>query len=290
MTQTIEALESRMMMRGGVIGLEGRTLHVSGTAGDDVITLRGSTKNLVVTLNGTSRQFVGKDVRRVIVYAGAGNDRVDCFPVIRAGGRGLNVPAYLDGGTGNDTLMSGIKGDTLFGGTGNDALTGDVNHDGNDYHDGGPGDDNLAFGGTMNGGSGYDTATGDNLGAPIVSGIEKLDTISDGSGTPENPYVFARDEYRGDLATRRGKLVFRFPAFTGWKSSLSGPTVNADGVLEITLKVRYESNDYEQPESVLTTTLDRADAIERGILLKYDDPSGAASYLKQQWVLLPANP
>ncbi|MGC4032253.1 MAG: hypothetical protein QM754_11080 [Tepidisphaeraceae bacterium] len=288
MNQNIEALEGRMMMRGGVIGLEGRTLHISGTAGDDAITLRGGTKNVIVTLNGKSQQFVGKDVRRVIVWGGAGNDDVNCWVTTRAGTYGLNIPAYIDGGTGNDTLNSGIKGDTLFGGYGDDVLSGDVNHDGADYHDGGPGDDSLSFGGTMNGGSGYDHATGDNLDDPIVSGIELLDTISDGRGTNEHPYVILRDEYRGDLATRKGKLVFRYPTYTGWKMSLSAPTVNADGVLEITLKVRFQSNDYQQPESEISTTLDRTDAIQRGILLKYDDPNGATSYLSQRWILLPA--
>src|SRR6185312_7087822 len=68
-TQMIEPLENRLLMRRGVIQLEGRTVIVSATAGDDMITLSGSTHRTVVTLNGKAEAFVGKDVRRVIVYA-----------------------------------------------------------------------------------------------------------------------------------------------------------------------------------------------------------------------------
>lgn len=55
----------------------------------------------------------------------------------------LDIPATLNGGTGDDSLTAGIAGATLNGGAGNDFLAG------------GPGND------TLNGGSGTDILVGD---------------------------------------------------------------------------------------------------------------------------------
>ena len=61
---------------------------------------------------------------------------------------------HIDGGGGNDTLIGGALGDTIFGGTGNDSLFG---LDGADYIDAGSGND------TLYGANGYFDAAKDTL-------------------------------------------------------------------------------------------------------------------------------
>lgn len=91
------------------------------------------------------------------VNAGAGNDRVVL-------GREVQVPVTLRGGGGDDALLGGSAGDSLYGGPGNDLLVGRFGSDslfggegndrllggaGNDLLRGGPGSDAL-FGGSGN--------------------------------------------------------------------------------------------------------------------------------------------
>ncbi|MBU2944317.1 calcium-binding protein [Shimia thalassica] len=83
---------------------------------------------------------------RDVIYAGAGNDRVD-------GGYGNDE---LRGDAGNDTIAGGFGADTVIGGTGHDTLTGSAfadqmfGGDGDDFVNGGFGHDLL------NGGAGAD--------------------------------------------------------------------------------------------------------------------------------------
>lgn len=120
----------------------------------------------------------------VIVDGGAGNDRIltgskndtllgGLGNDILDGGAGNDL---LDGGSGNDTLTGGLGNDTLIGGDGNDTLNGG---DGNDILTGGFGNDTLDGGAgndSLDGGVGNDTLTG-GLGNDILTGGDGTDTL-----------------------------------------------------------------------------------------------------------------
>lgn len=120
----------------------------------------------------------------VIVDGGAGNDRIltgskndtllgGLGNDILDGGAGNDL---LDGGSGNDTLTGGLGNDTLIGGDGNDTLNGG---DGNDTLTGGFGNDTLDGGAgndSLDGGVGNDTLTG-GLGNDIITGGDGTDTL-----------------------------------------------------------------------------------------------------------------
>jgi Ca2+-binding RTX toxin-like protein len=119
-------------------------LIVNGTAGNDQIDLRLSGASLVVKLNASTYTFNYKSVRRINVFAGAGNDLV--------GVAGAILASTLDGGIGNDTLSGTGGNDTLMGDGGNDLLMGNY---GNDLLIGGGSAD------TLDGGAGIDRAPRD---------------------------------------------------------------------------------------------------------------------------------
>jgi phage baseplate assembly protein gpV len=98
--------------------LQGTTLVVGGTTGDDVIrfeTNSGGTA-IGVTINGAS-QGVFAGVTGIIAYGQAGNDDIGVSAL-------LTVPALLFGGDGNDVLHGGGGNDVLAGGGGTNVLLG----------------------------------------------------------------------------------------------------------------------------------------------------------------------
>jgi Ca2+-binding RTX toxin-like protein len=125
---------------GVVFVLQDGVLTVTGTAAADRISVAPGGGRLVLTTNGAQQSFVPWQIRRVIVYAGDGNDSVTLAK---------GVPdAVLDGGAGNDSLLGGAARDTLRGGEGKDDIRGG---DGNDLLDGGLRADRIS------GGKGTDT-------------------------------------------------------------------------------------------------------------------------------------
>lgn len=80
----------------------------------------------------TVTALAGTGVKRVVIDGGDGNDVLD--------GRAADVPLYMFGGAGDDTLIGGRKDDVLIGGDGNDKLSGGR---GTDVLDGGAGNDVL---------------------------------------------------------------------------------------------------------------------------------------------------
>jgi serralysin len=86
----------------------------------------------------------------------------------------LVIPSYLDGGRGNDTIISHAAPDTVLGGEGDDLI---VNRGGNDFLYGGSGNDTVIGSGgldTMEGNSGDDLLDGA-LGNDIIEGGRGLD-------------------------------------------------------------------------------------------------------------------
>jgi Ca2+-binding RTX toxin-like protein len=126
-------------------------LVIQGTSGNDVILVRPTRQpgQVQVVMN---RAVVATEsgMARVIVYGGAGNDRITADPR-------LNIGVIFFGGDGNDTLAGGAGNDILVGGNGNNTLAG---------------------GGGMNlliGGSGSNTLKGSKLGDILVGGATPFD-------------------------------------------------------------------------------------------------------------------
>src|SRR5688500_12553536 len=101
----ISALEPRTMLAATLN--DGR-LVVTGTDGDDVITLAQTKTLLTVTVNGKATTFESGAVRGIRVNALFGDDRVEARKMLR----GLRI----NGGYGSDTLRGGAGNDRLHGG------------------------------------------------------------------------------------------------------------------------------------------------------------------------------
>ena len=102
------------------------------------------------------------------LLGGSGNDALYTFRT-----------AFVDGGTGDDTLFSiGASSATILGGAGNDSIFGN-DSTGSNVFDGGDGNDGI-YGGSgndsMNGGAGDDTFV-------LYAGRGGADTVNGGAGT-----------------------------------------------------------------------------------------------------------
>jgi len=155
-----EQLERRLCLS---VAVANGVLTVQGTdAADNIrivergtqLTVRDSSGTNVFDLNATA-------IDEVDVAAGAGNDKIRLT--------GLDIPANVDAGAGNDQVFAGAEDDTLQGGDGNDHLRGGAGDDtidggkGNDTILGGDGDDTLSGGpgaDTIGGGAGFDPEDG----------------------------------------------------------------------------------------------------------------------------------
>lgn len=281
MPNMIESLEGRLLMRRGGGSLDGNTLTISGTAGDDVIWFRGDRLGIYVSINGRGLNFyTGTDmgIRRIVIWGGAGNDTID-------GGAGrypnrtlTKVAAYIDGGAGDDHLYSTRAADTLLGSTGNDFIKAGAYQ--NTYMDGGAGDDRLYYGGVMHGGRGNDVAVQSVYNETFVSGIERLyETEDPGLNNPSlTPVV--RSRYKGDLRTDHGRLVFSYPATAGDPApTLTTLAVGLYGMLEITL-----GHDANAPLADATVNFDPDQAKQLGIILTLGQPGSAYN---EQTIFLP---
>lgn len=136
--------------------LSGGTLTVNGTSGIDTITFSSNSGKITVVGNGkTVSGSPFSSVNKIVVNGNDGADRI----VIGS----IAIPATLNGGNGNDTLIGGNAGDSLLGGAGDDDL------------DGGSGND------TVRGGSNNDAVTG-GPGLDSMLGEDGNDTINAADG------------------------------------------------------------------------------------------------------------
>ncbi|MGC4032254.1 MAG: calcium-binding protein [Tepidisphaeraceae bacterium] len=277
----IENLEHRLLMRRGGGTLDGRTLTISGTAGDDNIWFRGDRLGIYVSINGRGLTFsTGTEtgIRRIVIWGGAGNDTID-------GGAGrypnrvtTKVAAYIDGGAGDDHLYSTRAADTLLGSTGNDFIKAGAYQ--NTYMDGGAGDDRLYFGGVMHGGRGTDVAVQSIYNETFVSGLERLYEVENPGLDNPHPQPVARSRYKGDLRTENGRLVFSYPAVNANSGpTLTTPAVGLYGMLEITL-----GHDANAPQTAAIVSFDPDEAERLGIILTLGEPGAAYN---EQTILLP---
>jgi Ca2+-binding RTX toxin-like protein len=175
-------------------------LTISGTSGNDVTSVTESGTTLRVRRNGILETFDATVVSSLNIYGVDGNDTIDFS--------GVNIPAYVDagpgndlitGGGGNDTITGGAGKDTIYGGDGDDRLNGNgspntlYGQGGNDRLYGGPSNDLLDGGGGIDrlfGGDGDDTLLGgssnDKLygqgGNDSLNGQGQSDLIDGGDG------------------------------------------------------------------------------------------------------------
>ena len=206
-----ENLEFRRLLSSS---LSGGLLTVTGTSGNDTISLNTSGSNIKVSQTGAAdKSFSAASVQKILVNALAGNDKVTIASTIAK-------PATINGAAGNDTLTGGggndiVDGgdgnDQLHGGAGKDALTGDA---GNDDLDGGTGNDFLS------GGVGSDTVDYSSRTAAVSAGLQTgaAPTVVTGSGggSGENDSYIGCETLRGGsgndtlgfdaMADQNGKL------------------------------------------------------------------------------------
>lgn len=172
-------------------------LIVRGTAGaDDIDIVAGRNRQLIVTSNGLVVATVSsRSVARVIVLAGAGDDRV-------AVSARLKLPALLLGEGGNDVLLGGAGNDTLDGADGDDSLDGGR---GNDVLVGGDGADSLA------GGAGVDCLAADDA---VVNPAGTTDGRGAALTHLSSAWKSARS-YKGRIVAARASADFSIAAEDG---------------------------------------------------------------------------
>jgi Ca2+-binding RTX toxin-like protein len=156
MSDSIQPLETRRLL-AATLSTTG-VLDITGTSGNDTLSVALSGTNVVVKLNTAAPQnFAASKVKAIHANAGIGNDRVTI---------GISLPgAVIHGADGNDTITGGSGNDTLYGDNGNDSLLGG---NGNDTMDGGAGND------TLSGQGGFDTADYRSAASAIRLTLDKL--------------------------------------------------------------------------------------------------------------------
>lgn len=232
-----ERLESRRLLSATLVdGL----LTVTGTSsgsehfGNDVIEVHyeragrgsGDPFNLHVRLNGNLiGQFAHNTVSRVRVFGLAGHDRIDLSGVTLPGGferGGLNVPAVVEGGAGNDTIIGGNESDTLLGGAGRDVIHGGRGADlivggaGNDKLHGDDGDDSLAGSAGndgLHGGAGTDRFSG-GRGIDTADYADRTEAVAIVIGVVRLPEPWPAN---GRTVTPAPDFDIRNFAGTGWR-------------------------------------------------------------------------
>ncbi|MFN5909393.1 MAG: phosphatase PAP2 family protein, partial [Planctomyces sp.] len=147
------ALKTLLPMQSRVVNTNGE-LRISGTVGDDTITIDASAATISVYVNQKlSWSGQRSAVSSLTIDSGNGDDRISVSTT-------LILNSWISGGNGDDRIYGGSGSDEIHGGSGRDFLCG---RDGDDRIFGGLGDDRLD-GGTgrdrLNGGAGRDLLVG----------------------------------------------------------------------------------------------------------------------------------
>ncbi|MEA2735579.1 MAG: hypothetical protein QOE14_2030, partial [Humisphaera sp.] len=108
-TYDVEVVVPRWTFDNGILG-------INGDASDDVIQVWTRGPYIRVIRNGIIKNFFAYDVKSIEIYGYDGNDSVSVNT--------RDIPAYVLGGAGNDTLVGGDEADNLVGGGGKDDLSG----------------------------------------------------------------------------------------------------------------------------------------------------------------------
>ena len=194
-----------------------RTARITGTSGNDQISLRLDGQAVQVLGGATGEVLIGTyglaDVDRFEVFGGDGDDVLTSEL-----GDDFAGVVTLYGGAGNDTLQSGGRYDRLYGGDGDDRLEGGGLEQ--QLH-GGAGDDTLVATrrAALFGGAGNDLLTGSDDGDLLVAG-EGGDTLRSGAGNDT-----LSGDAGDDLDAGAGRdLLWLINAETGYAVDLSAGT------------------------------------------------------------------
>ncbi len=176
----IEPLEQRHMLTTGLgMILDGSTLKISGTSGNDQIFLIQN--NGRIGLMGGNQTFAASQVSQIIIDGGTGDDQIQVNSQL-FGYQPIFTPTIIYGGAGNDFIAGGQGVDIIFGGEGNDIIYGGSS---SDYLDGGVGND-VIYGGagddTIDGDSGNDTLLGEDGNDTLIGGDDR-DVLYGGTGS-----------------------------------------------------------------------------------------------------------
>lgn len=191
----LEALESRRLF---AINLVAGVLVVTGTTGDDVITVYkdNGSSNVLVDMNGsTFGPYTPTQIsaNKVKVVGDAGNDQINLWQ--SGGGFDLQYPGEVYGDDGDDLILAtnlSNFADSLFGGYGHDTIEA---FGGADSVFGGYGDDSIDGGNendflhgedgndTIIGGLGSDQMYGDDGNDSFRALDNAIDTVNGGPGT-----------------------------------------------------------------------------------------------------------
>src|SRR5258705_3896418 len=210
----IERLESRLLLSTPSLSDDG-TLTVTGTTGDDHITINSRGKQLIVREGKLVFSYPKKssNISKVLVNTLAGKDRINING---------NTDVSVDAGDGNDIIHSGGGDDVLIGGNGNDRIFGGAGDDsisgdaGRDVLVGGAGDDQLDTADEardrLSGGRGNDSATVD-MSKDRGSGIEDYLTLTTQSVGSNLAVTFSGSSL-ANVVANAGSLNFNLPATT----------------------------------------------------------------------------
>jgi hypothetical protein len=166
--------------------LSGGALSVTGTSGNDSISLSALSGTLTVGVNGSDSAFDNSRLTSIVVDALDGNDTVTVGRgIIGATLMGGNGNNSLVGGAGADSITGGVGSDTMIGGTGNDSLDGGA---GNDLLEGDGGNDALTSNsGNSNAGGSNSTLIGGNGNDALTVGAGNNELFGD----PGNDILYA---------------------------------------------------------------------------------------------------
>lgn len=185
----LEPLEERAVPASGLyVTSRSGVLSVTGTDYSDTIVLRQTRAGVTLDVGTEHRVYTG--ISRIDVHGRGGNDKIYVDTRAVAGTSIRPVSAYVDGGDGNDTIITGEGNDTVVGGNGADLIS---TNGGYDRIEGGYGPDSL-YGGNggdvilggegddlVSGGKGDDYVDGEG-GNDWVYGGENNDTVLGGNG------------------------------------------------------------------------------------------------------------
>ncbi len=118
---------------GPSVCLDGGVLTVTGSTGDDTVTITEPTGLVRVESSFfPTTDFASASVQQILVMLGAGNDTLlvsSTLPLVAVGGDGNDI---LTGGAGRSILIGGLGSDLLYGDAGEDILVdGETTHDNN---------------------------------------------------------------------------------------------------------------------------------------------------------------
>jgi serralysin len=183
----IESLEVRRLFALVPISIDGDTVIITATRGDDTITVNKFEDRFNVIVNTTAQQAFMPGIDRVKIIAKKGDDTIT---VDSQGDDAILFPVRIEAGPGDDSIQGGPRADRILCGTGKDTAYG---NGGNDTILGQDGADEL-FGGTANdrleGGAGGDSLDSD----PVHrDGNDRLL----GQGGPDELFGNSDDTLRG---------------------------------------------------------------------------------------------